>query len=146
MKHLLPLLITLITAASSCSMECSSGTGIINFVGLTEADLDTVVYRRFAKGSDFNELLSSDTLQGLLARIQGSDTTAPYGNMDFAPGFDVECRVPATGQVFHITEVRERQTSRSRRSKTLCINPITSVRVDDRIVSGEDIHSVFLIR
>lgn len=137
-----------ITAALSlifftgCEHDCDKAEIDFDLVSFTDTEMDNVVVTRFTKGSNFSLPIESTTLNRGSQHYPRNTDTILLPQPQFASGrrltseFDYEVNVVKAGRVFRITEVLEEERSEKKRSDVDCINPITSYKRDNQLVTG----------
>ncbi len=128
------ILITVTACTKKC--PCYPARIYLNYIGFLNSETDTVIIRRFQKGSSF--LLIKDT--GILS-INNSgyyphnDTMhirTDVESLILRSGFDYELFLPATNKLSRISDINEELKEDYCISRNLngCINPISSFKLD----------------
>ena len=151
----LPLLFFLATAVSGCEVTTQpcleQGVGL-RFSGFLSTDLDSIVFRRFAVGSGYENMTAADTISLDTASLFGLRETAfpVYTSVDgtaiLRAGSDYEVLVLSTGTTTRISsivlegevEVSHRHF-RTTRVELECVNSVRMFVQDGRVaLFGED--------
>lgn len=133
----IPLLISFLYMLNSCTTTpCFTGSFNFGLKGFTQAEADTILVRRFFRGSNFSNLTDSflltpgfrvqqDTLEITSLFVPDSYMNAAYDYLLVFPG------IPKTIRLTDITEVnREIKHSVFSNVKVGCENNITSMKAD----------------
>jgi hypothetical protein len=133
----LPFVISFLYILNSCTTTpCFTGSFNFGLKGFTQAEADTILVRRFFRGSNFNNLADSflltpgyriqqDTLEITSLSIPDSYMNAAYDYQLVFPG------IPKTIRLTEITEVnREIKHSVFNNVKVGCENSITGMNAD----------------
>ena len=134
---------------SSCgSYNCGEAEGIrISTIGLTRAEADSIVLRKFKKGSNFTKLVDTIVLShNSTVFIQfpyATPDTSFMGILDdrvlIRSNYDYEIYIPSIAKLTKITDIVEPQQKMKRSflstDKAYCINTIESFQQDGQNVS-----------
>lgn len=114
------------------------------FIGYNDSEIDTFITRRFSAGSNFQTLVDSSILT---SRSENYNKFAnDSGIVSFStvegsirPGLDYQIFIPATNQVFSISEIKnEKVTCRIRTGymerREGCGNPNRSYNVNNQVL------------
>ncbi|QNA45465.1 hypothetical protein [Lacibacter sediminis] len=131
----------------SCSYPCGNSSGLhLNFVSYTKAEIHGFSISRYEKGSNFNNLISSNSFDSSIVGLRQSGDTIRYAyfsNDALLPsGFDYKVFIPSTNITYNITDLREPQeTGIKNGQKVYCMNQIVSCKVNGNTVtiSNEDL-------
>ena len=126
---------------NSCGRyPCGNASSFIGLVNFTEAESDTIIIRRFSKGTDFTALQDSMVITQFNANLQRQHDTMlvlfPFdGNEIITSDYDFEIFLPATNSHYKLTAITEdiRYGSKAG-AKIYCINPITSYKLDGELI------------
>ena len=121
MKHFFFFFLFCILTIISCKeYPCSHATGNISITGFSVNETDTVIVRKYAKSTNFttpldtfvvDSLNSSYLRKGNVLEIYGSIS---HGNdYGLLSTFDYEIYLPKPNRLFQISELTEKQESRS---------------------------------
>lgn len=135
--------ITIIILISSCSrtIDCIDPPIYISFISFPPNTLNSIVIRKFDKGSNFQNLI--DTLQvtttngSIINRGDTSDLSLGNPNNYPQPGFDWQIFIPAINRTVSITEINKRdKTSKCAVMQMpvncFCNNEILNLKVDNQ--------------
>jgi hypothetical protein len=100
---------------TSCTKtrDCTPGSVVPVFISYSKGDMDTIVYRRFVTGTNFQQLVDSMLLAGLNVidptTVGDSTYVSAKTNRLFnlQPGHDYEIFVPSTKYLAQITDIVE---------------------------------------
>jgi hypothetical protein len=124
-----------------CGYPCGKASSFIGLISFTDAESDTIIFRRFSKGTNFAAL--RDTF--ILARVNGNfqrnnDTVLILhsidGNRSITSDFDYEVFLPKVSILYRLKEIKEELES-GRGKGPYCINPITAYRLNGEFFSGD---------
>lgn len=132
----------------SCgSYNCSEAQGLrISTIGLTATEIDTIILRKFIKGSAFTKLVDSIVLTSANTAFQfpySTPDTSFMGVLDekilIRSPYDYEIYIPAVNKLTKIAGVDEPQQKIKRgflsTDKTGCINSIVSYQQDGQTMT-----------
>lgn len=138
----------------ACRYPCGQASANFALVNFTDTESDTIIFRRFARSGNFNELKDSfvisrdantnfqrmhDTVLVLFS-IPNRKSSLEAITSDY----DYEIYLPNTNRLYKISNVEEEMQYGSGGGKTYCINPITSYRLNDKLIKGQRIFSIYL--
>jgi len=155
MKSSLILLSLICTLISACEYHCTNTSPNIAFVAFPEDQTDTIVVKRFTKGSNFSNLIDSRQIDKFNSSFQKINDTLTvwiaYGlEVGFVSRYDYEFTLPSTGRQFRISDIDEPQRTLKKglfsTTKEGCINSINSYRVNDQLTTGEYISTFYIKR
>jgi hypothetical protein len=144
------LSINLFFAVSSCgSYNCGEAEGLrISTISLTPSEIDTIILRKYIKGSAFTNLIDTLIMDSTNALFQ-----FPFTNKDTSflgilkpevlikSKYDYEIYIPAINKLVKITDINEPQQKMKRgflsTDKTYCINIIQSFQQDGKTVNAD---------
>jgi hypothetical protein len=140
-KTLLTLLVvhSLITSCTK-TKDCTPGSVVPVFISYSKADMDTIIYRRFKIGSNFQQRVDSILLGGknVIDPIMVADSAYVSTRTDrlfnLQPGHDYEIFVPSTKYLARITEIVE--TNKQQKTTpfdNFCTSTIESFKRDGLI-------------
>ena len=126
---------------NSCGhYPCGDASSLIGLVNFTEAESDTIIVRRFTKGSDFTALHDSAIITNNNANLQRQFDTVRVlfnfeGNEFITSEYDFQIFLPATNNLYELTDIAEdiRYGSKAGQ-KVYCINPITSYKLNGELI------------
>ncbi|MEO5591666.1 MAG: hypothetical protein ABIR15_20085 [Chitinophagaceae bacterium] len=140
--------IVLFFSVSSCgSYDCEESEGLrICTISLTPSEIDTIILRKYTKGSAFTNLIDTLILDSTNALFQ-----FPFTNKDTSflgvlkpevlikSKYDYEIYIPAVNRLLKITDINEPQQKMKRgffsTDKTYCMNAIVSFQQDGKIIN-----------
>jgi hypothetical protein len=131
-----------IVLLAGCEHDCGKAEIDFDLVSFTDTDMDNVIVTRFTKGSNFSLPIESTTLTRGSQHYPRNTDTILLPQPQFSSGqrltaaFDYEVNVVNAGRVFRITEIVEEERSEKKRGDVDCINPITSYKRDNQLVTG----------
>jgi hypothetical protein len=151
MKQLTTFFISLtIVCLPGCKQDCKEADIDLSLINFTDFETNTVEVSRYTKGSNFTLKIETATLvRGTQNYQRNTDTVRlpdpafPSGNR-MTTGFDYEVNVTSAGKVFRITEIIEELRSENTKGSELCMNPITSYKVNNQLVTGVNWSSFYL--
>ena len=155
MKSALILIIIISTFISACEYHCTTASPNIAFVAFPDDETDTIVVKRFAKGSNFSNIIDTRQIDKLNSSFQKINDTLTvwiaYGlEVGFVSNYDYELTLPSTGRQFRISDIDEPQRTLKKglfsTTKEGCINSINSYRVNDQLTTGEYIFTFYINR
>jgi len=112
--HIMKQMLTILMAAaviSSCGKKCLCPPEIIvpGYVGYNSSEIDTIVIKRFTRGSNFSQALDSIVLTANnSANLTDGDTTRIIStNLDFriTENYDWQIRNPFDNRAIQISEI-----------------------------------------
>ncbi len=102
-------------------------------------DIDTFILKKYVKGSNFTNYLDSvliDTINSLYqTRQDTTDVVIGITNATMTSAYDYEMVFPAPGLILKITAIDESHMEASCPSKTACVDPINSYKINDSLVT-----------
>lgn len=129
------ILLSVLFLVSCQNCICLPSEGLrLGMIGYDSTDIDTIILRKFEKGSNFSQAI--DTSQWDRTNVVFSpknDTfqmAAWFGDICLKSKFDYQVLVPATNQIFSITEMNEPQVQGKCDGKVMCVNTIQSSKLD----------------
>lgn len=128
------------TGLWSCrKCDCIDGDISFHFSGFSEAELGTIIIKEYAAGSNFTQRTDSaylqDTINYRLERKGDSLYLNPSeGRLKLRTGNDYQIELPAAGQTYRITDIRVLQIQDQCNGKSICINPVQSLRINNRLL------------
>lgn len=143
MKLLLSYTILLAIAASllqACTKtDCADAELHFGLVGFSDHEADSIILRRFTKNSGFTSLV--DTARLDIGFKRSNDTlgiASQLVNLQMTSGYDFEFYFPVAGRSYRITEINEEQSEQRKsifnNTKELCINRVTSLKVNGNVL------------
>ena len=130
--------------------NCNEAPGLrISTIAMSASEIDTIVLRKFAKGSNFTMLLDTLQLDSTNTMFQfpfsGTDTSFMGLLKDetlLKSKYDYQVFIPAVNKLVKITEINEpQQKVRSNflvNDKLACANIIQSYKMDGQLLTGTD--------
>ena len=121
---------------SSCqNCVCIPSDGLrLAMISFDSADIDTLILRKFAKGSGFSHMI--DTVQWDRSKVVFSVRNDTFQMGAFVGGilpqskFDYQVFLPAPNRTFSITEINESQSEGNCNGKVMCVNSIVSCKLE----------------
>ena len=136
--------LSIVALYSSCTTyNCGEALGMtISTVAITAAERDTIILRKFVKGSAFTKMEDSVFVQ---PRYEVTNDTAAAvafsSNEALTSQYDYEIYFPAIKKLVRITDINEPQQKMKQwfwsTDKTACGNVIQSYNQDGKIVTNE---------
>jgi hypothetical protein len=131
------ILAALIAYFSSChNCACIPSTGLkLGFISFDSTEVDTIISRKFQKGTHFSQLL--DTLQwdrGNVSFNRHNDTFQMgsfVGIFLLQKQYDYQVFIPASNRLYTITEINEPQRIGNCSGKVMCVNSLVSTTLND---------------
>ncbi len=141
------LTIFLYSACSECScINNDLGVGI-NFINFDSTEVDTIIVKKYQKGTGFTKKIDSTLFQEGDYRLKRKGDTLSFssyiGEFSILPQFDYKILLQ-TGRETNITEIVEEQVRGSCSGKKLCINPIVSAKMDSILHYFNDAPNLFI--
>ena len=146
-----------IVAGYACGYyNCNEALGLrISTIGLSASEIDTIILRKFVKGSNFTVLVDTLQLDTTNTRFQfpfsGADTSFMGLLKDetfLKSKYDYQVFIPAVNKLVRITEIYEpQQKVRSNflvNDKVGCANIIQSYKKDGQLQNGSDFQYNFV--
>ena len=138
MKFILFLLIFFVLAVTSCEKQCIKAQTAFSLIGFSDAEADTIILRKFSKGS-FSQPLDTVLLEHIL--FQRSHDTL---NIVASPGFvtmfsdyNYEIFFPEPAKLLTITDIIENENTMNQDlfscKKDACSNTITGYTVNGEV-------------
>ena len=133
----LVIIFSLLFSLQSCvSTDCASDQLRFSLVGFTDKEADSIILRKFVKDGNLNAPVDSAILD---IRFNRSNDTLNIGsqlvNIQITSGYDYEFEFPVAGKRYHLTEIVEKKLEQKKsifnNTKGLCVNPFTSLKVDN---------------
>lgn len=138
---------------NSCGhYPCGDASSFIGLVNFTEAESDTIIIRRFAKGSGLTTLHDSMMITQLNANLQRQQDTVNVlfhfdGNQFITSDYDFQIFLPATNSVYELTDITEDIRYGSKAGeKNYCINPITSYKLNGKLIKVNPYYQPIYLR
>ncbi|RYY53016.1 MAG: hypothetical protein EOO09_19470 [Chitinophagaceae bacterium] len=155
MKTLTHFIFLMSVILSSCAgHDCAKSEIAFGFIGFTQAEADTMIARRFARDNGFGSAIDTFiyTPEIISYGLTGDTLEMTSGRGDrlfLSTSYDYEFFIPATGQVFQITDMVEEQKSKARslsNTKELCVNPFVSYVINGQFVDASQSYSRIFLR
>lgn len=128
--------------------EASSFIGLVNFTG---AESDTIILRRFTKGTALAALQDSMMITQSNANLQRQHDTllvlSSYdGNQMIRSGYDFEIFLPGANCVYKLSDItQDIHYGNKAGEKIYCINPITSYKLNGELIKMDpDYQPIYL--
>ena len=140
----------LVTSIASCKdCNCVPSDGLrLGLISFDSTEINTIVIRKFEKGSGFNHLIDTSLFDnGTNIFYPKKDTFemgAFPGNMPLKSNFDYEINVPLANRTYQVTEMNEPQVEGNCQGKTMCVNEIVSCKLNGSFVSTDDRQTLYL--
>jgi hypothetical protein len=119
-------------ACSQC--RCIDTDAVPNFIGFDSTEVNTVIIKKFEKGTGFSKQLDSLYFEegDFRLRKKGDTIYFPIRTGDFGvtARFDWKIILPLINREFQLTELTGEQTRGSCAGKIQCVNPITFVKIN----------------
>lgn len=141
LKNMLPQLLAIFSIISCAKQPCQMADAVAALVAFSADETDTVIVRRFSTGSNFTALKDTFLFNSTNANFQRmSDTTLVLANIDqrqiITSAYDYEIFIPKANRLFKISDIVEKiQTVSQGLDKVLCVNPITSYKIDGQLIT-----------
>lgn len=152
-KQIPYLILVFFAAAAFCacgSYNCGEAEGLrISTVGLTAVEIDTIILRKFTKGSNFTSRIDTLSINPFNALFQFPYTTKDTSFMGILSEdvllrskYDYEIFIPSVGKLVRITAISEPQQRMKKglfsTTKEYCINAIQSYQQDGRTITPKN--------
>ena len=133
------------------SYNCGEAEGLrISTIGLTAVEIDTIILRKFTKGSGFTSRIDTLSVNSSNALFQFPYTTKDTSFMGVLSAgvllkskYDYEIYIPAVNKLVSITDISEPQQRMKKglfnTSKEYCVNAIQSFQQDGQMVTLKNI-------
>lgn len=134
MKH--TIIISLLFVIASCNYPCAPSDGLqMELIGFTQLEADTILLKKFEKGSDFRRAVDSLMIDSNVTRFRlSNDTlriTSTISTTNLLSKYDYMVSIPSTNSLFYITEMKEpQQEGRKSKYKIMCGNSIQSCKIN----------------
>ena len=141
------VLVCLLIIISSCNREynCSNDTLKLTFIGYTKADVDTLVVKKYAANTNFQQLQDSMVITRDTSGIDQSNDTVSFGvntpNNIIQFGSDWRVLIPSTNKTIAISNIVSPQqqgkctTGYFDKVACVCYNSIQSLAQDGQTIS-----------
>ncbi len=141
------VLVCLLIIISSCNREynCSNDTLKLTFIGYTKADVDTLVVKKYAANTNFQQLQDSMVIKLDTSGIDQSNDTVNFGgntpNNIIQFGSDWRVLIPSTNKTIAISNIVSPQqqgkctTGYFDKVACVCYNSIQSLAQDGQTIS-----------
>jgi hypothetical protein len=152
-------IIFLFSSVYSCgTYKCSQADGLkICTISLTPEDIDTIILRKFTKGSGFTnkiDTLIMDSTNTFFEFTRFSKDTSSLvifkPDMLIKSKYDYEIYIPAVNKLVKITEINEPRQKEKKglfnTDKTYCVNVIQSYKIDGKTAKPEYNNQLFIYR
>ena len=138
---------------NSCGRyPCGNASSFIGLINFMEAESDTIILRRFTKGTGFAALHDSMVITQSNANLQRQHDTVLVlssfdGNKMITSDYDFEIFLPATNSVYKLNAITEdiRYGSKAG-AKIYCINPITSYKLNGELIKADPFYQPIYLR
>lgn len=146
--------ISAFTLFSCGEYPCTRASSRFVLIGFPENETDTVIVRKYVKGTSFTTLLDTfllDSHNNSFYQLNDSlEITAAYGTDNgLTSEYDYQIALPNAGKTYQLTKITEEiRTIRTGLSmdKVGCINPVKSYELNGRLISGSNDYYFFYIR
>jgi hypothetical protein len=135
----------LVTALVSCKSKCSciAAPGLNpSLIAFDSVDVDTIVVKKFVKGSGFTNFIDSVVLDGNNSLYQRHhdtiDVTIGVSNAALTSAYDYEILFPTPGVNLKITAIDETTTDGNCPGDSQCVDPINSYKINDSLVMKQN--------
>ena len=137
----------LLILISSCNSEynCSNNTLKLTFIGYSKADVDTLIVKKYAANTNFQELQDSMVITRDTSGIAQSNDTISFGvnapNNIIQFGSDWQVSIPSTNKTISISNIVSPQqqgkcsTGYFDKVACVCYNSIQSLVQDGQTIS-----------
>jgi len=131
------LLLLTVSALQSCTKTpCINATLEFGLISFSDTESDSIILRRFEKGSNFRSLTDTFLLDIQFTRTNDTLNIASTRSIGLLTSrFDYEIYLPVAAKLFRVTsiveEYREIKHAFWNNVKVGCINEITSLTVDN---------------
>ena len=145
-------LVAIFFLASSCgTYNCAEAPGLrISTVALTAVEIDTIVLRKFTKGSGFAKMIDTVSINSHYQIVNDTATTGSFYSTELLYSkYDYEIYIPAINKLTRITDINEPQQKEKKAflsgNKTYCVNLIVSYLQDGKIINMDDYNNQVFI-
>ncbi len=120
----------------SCNYPCAPSDGLqMELIGFTQLEADTILLKKFEKGSAFTRAVDSLIIDSNVTRFRlSNDTlriTSTISTTNLLSKYDYMISIPSTNSLFYITEMKEpQQEGRKSKYKIMCGNSIQSCKIN----------------
>lgn len=133
----------------SCSRcRCIDNDIDINFINFDSAEVDTIIIKKYDKGTAFVRQIDSTLFKEGDYRIKRLGDTIYFpiriGNFSLTHQFDYKIVLPRTSAEFKITEIASEQVRGSCVGDELCINPVISAKVNNELYYFTDYNNLYI--
>lgn len=151
------LLLPILSFFDSCcyKVDCLPATLEPALISFSPAEMDTLIFRKFDKGSNFQNpkdsiFINSGNISLLYPYVQG-DTTVfhtgrayTYFKFEIQAGFDYEIFIPGANKLVRIEDIEQRREETRHcfvsDGNDICINPLASYKMDGETKTTEYIY------
>jgi len=135
MLRLFSLIILSAFLISCHTCICGPSDGLrLGMISFTPTEIDTLITRKFSKGSNFSLQIDSTIMDESNVMFRAQNDTFQMvswrGDILLPSKFDYQIFIPAVNTTINITEINEPQLEGDCRGKVACGNIITSVRLN----------------
>ena len=125
----------LFSCRNTCA--CTGNFGLTpSLVSFSPGDRDTLVIKEFTKGSGYSSLLDSILIDsGNSVYHTHNDTTDIFSSAVLLPKYDYELFFPSSNLLIKITDIDEPQVEGNCPSKTQCIDPVNSYKINGSLIT-----------
>lgn len=135
----------------TCDYPCGKASSHLRFISFTEPESDTVIMRRFIKGSDFKNVQDTFLLNHINSDFyRHGDTLEVLHSIDsydmITADYDYEIYLPGSNKLYTLTEVTEdyQRGNNSGCTKKYCVNTFKSYTVNDQPLRNVNYGSIEL--
>lgn len=138
-----------ISMQSCVKTDCISDELRFSLIGFTDQEADSIFLRKFVKGRIFTMPVDSAYLDIDFRRSNDTLNIARrLVNIQITADFDYEMYFPFSGKTYRLTEINEEKSEQKKsvfkNTKELCINPITSLKIDNSITTPSYFNHFYL--
>lgn len=127
---------------SGCrTCNCVDGEISFHFSGYSTAELQNIVVKKYALGSNFGQRTDSIHFSDAIDYRLEQRSDVIYLNpkdsrLNLRKDGDYQIELPAANRTYRITDIRMRQVRDQCGGKSICINPVESIRIDGTLLEG----------
>lgn len=121
--------------------NCIDGDISFFFTGYTNAELGNLVVKAYTPGSNFGVLTDStmhiaETDYRLERRGDSIYLNPSNGGLKLRRGKEYRIELPVANRIYQINDIRFLQVRDNCNGKSICINPVQSLRINSTILEG----------
>jgi hypothetical protein len=137
-----PFVLTTFFYYSCYRCSCIDRDITLNFINFDSTEVDTIILKKYEKGTDFVKQLDTTLFQEGDFRMKRRSDTIYFpvrsGDFGLTQQFDYKIVLPQTHAEFKITEIVIDQVRGSCAGKVQCGNPIISLKIDNKLFYFKD--------